>query len=231
MKNCNKCGKEFEPVKGLKNYCSLACRNSRVRTDEIKSKISNSAKKSDKVKIANSNPERIKKAVEKYKKTVVKRNEKKIIKIMETQFEELTWSDKRLKIYHEQNCKCNNCGNDKWQGEDIPLELEHKDGDHFNNNRNNLELLCPNCHALTDTWRGRNKKAQRTRGHKVTDERLLEALLANEWNMRQALIEVKLAPKGANYPRCHRIKREYFTMRGLIQSPRWRNGSRASLRN
>jgi Zn finger protein HypA/HybF involved in hydrogenase expression len=210
MKNCNKCGNEFEPVKGLKSYCSIECRNSRTWSEADKIKKSKSAKQSDKVKEANrknaNNTERIKK----YKQRVKENREIKIIKIMETPFEQLTWSNQRLKIYYEQECKCNNCGNGKWQGEDIPLELEHKDGDHFNNDRNNLELLCPNCHALTDTWRGRNKKRKRPNGHKVTDERLLDALLNNEWNMRQALIEVKLAPKGANYPRCHRIKREYF---------------------
>jgi len=210
MKNCTKCSKEFEPVKGLKNYCSIECRNSRTWSEADKTKKSKAAKQSDKVKEANrknaSDPGRIKK----YKQRVKENREKKIIKIMETPFGELTWADQRIKIYHEQNCKCNNCGNDKWQGEDIPLELEHKDGDHFNNDRDNLELLCPNCHALTDTWRGRNKKGQRPKAHKVSDERLLEALLTHNWNMRQALIEVKLAPKGANYPRCHRIKRDYL---------------------
>ena len=210
MKKCKKCDKNFDPIKGLVNYCSLTCRNTRVRTDEIKAKISDSAKKSDKVKRANSDPERIKRAIESYKKTIAKKNEDKITEILQTPFNDLSWVNKRLKIYHEQECKCNNCGNDKWQGEDIPLEIEHKDGNHFNNERNNLELLCLNCHAFTNTWRGRNKKGQRPKGHKVTDERLLEALLNHDWNMRQALIEVKLAPKGANYPRCHRIKREYL---------------------
>ena len=210
MNNCKKCGNEFEPIKGLKSYCSLSCRNSRNWSEADKIKKSKSAKKSVKVKEANkinaNNPERIKK----YKQKVKENRERKITQIIETPFEELSWSDKRIKIYHEQSCKCNNCKNDKWQGEDIPLELEHKDGNHFNDERNNLELLCPNCHALTDTWRGRNKKGQRPKTHKVSDERLLEALLNHNWNMRQALIEVKLAPKGANYPRCHKIKRQYF---------------------
>lgn len=33
----------------------------------------------------------------------------------------------------------------------------HKDGNHLNNELENLELLCPNCHALTENWRGKNK--------------------------------------------------------------------------
>lgn len=53
MKNCGKCGKTFEPQKGLINYCSLNCRNSRTWTKNDKEKKSISAKKSDKVKKAN----------------------------------------------------------------------------------------------------------------------------------------------------------------------------------
>lgn len=38
MKKCKKCGSEFEPQKGLISFCSLSCRNSRERTEEIKKK-------------------------------------------------------------------------------------------------------------------------------------------------------------------------------------------------
>jgi hypothetical protein len=40
----------------------------------------------------------------------------------------------------------------------IPMELHHIDGDKYNNAIANLLLLCPNCHALTDTYRARNIK-------------------------------------------------------------------------
>ena len=53
--------------------------------------------------------------------------------------------------------QCSTCGLTRWQGGDIPLELDHRDGDRFNNELSNLQLLCPNCHALTPTYRGRNK--------------------------------------------------------------------------
>jgi len=45
--------------------------------------------------------------------------------------------------------ECEKCFNTEWQGQPIPLELHHKDGNRFNNNLDNLELLCPNCHSLT----------------------------------------------------------------------------------
>ena len=54
--------------------------------------------------------------------------------------------------------RCYNCGLMKWLEGIIPLELEHIDGNTRNNLRENLTLLCPNCHALTPTYRGKNKK-------------------------------------------------------------------------
>ncbi len=39
----------------------------------------------------------------------------------------------------------------------VPLEIDHIDGDASNNNEGNLRLLCPNCHALTPTFRNLNK--------------------------------------------------------------------------
>lgn len=52
--------------------------------------------------------------------------------------------------------KCYKCNNTEWLGQRIPLELEHIDGDRYNNLIENLTLLCPNCHALTATYRGKN---------------------------------------------------------------------------
>ena len=53
-------------------------------------------------------------------------------------------------------CEC--CGNTEWLSQPIMLELHHKDGDRTNNVLSNIELLCPNCHALTDNYRGSKKK-------------------------------------------------------------------------
>jgi hypothetical protein len=56
--------------------------------------------------------------------------------------------------YKEYKCEC--CGNTEWMGQPIPLELHHIDGDRYNNTIKNFQLLCPNCHAFTDSYRGKN---------------------------------------------------------------------------
>ncbi|MGW5395208.1 HNH endonuclease signature motif containing protein [Streptomyces sp. NPDC003952] len=55
--------------------------------------------------------------------------------------------------------RCAMCGIEPiWQGESLPLEVDHVDGDWRNNQPANLRLLCPNCHSTTDTYRGRGKR-------------------------------------------------------------------------
>jgi 5-methylcytosine-specific restriction endonuclease McrA len=52
--------------------------------------------------------------------------------------------------------QCSSCKNTEWMNQKIPLELEHINGVNSDNRLENLTLLCPNCHALTSTYRGRN---------------------------------------------------------------------------
>lgn len=59
--------------------------------------------------------------------------------------------------YKEYKCEC--CGIVDWNNKRISLELNHKDGDNSNHSLSNLELVCPNCHSQTETYR--NKKGKR----------------------------------------------------------------------
>lgn len=51
---------------------------------------------------------------------------------------------------------CELCKMTIWLDQPIPLELHHKDGNHFNNELSNLMMLCPNCHALQEGNSGAN---------------------------------------------------------------------------
>ena len=54
--------------------------------------------------------------------------------------------------------ECESCRNELWNGKPIPLELHHIDGNNLNNQIENLQILCPNCHAQTPNYGVRNIK-------------------------------------------------------------------------
>ena len=65
----------------------------------------------------------------------------------------------RLHLIRLRGSKCENCNLTEWIHMPIPIELHHMDGDRTNNQLTNLQLLCPNCHSLTTTYRGRKHRA------------------------------------------------------------------------
>ena len=79
----------------------------------------------------------------------------------------------------------------------------------------NLKLTCPNCHALTDNYRGRNINNGE---EKVSDECFVEALKSSK-NIRQALISLGLTAKGGNYTRAYELIREYQIEKFLVGAP------------
>ena len=64
----------------------------------------------------------------------------------------------KLKLIKEgiKEAKCEICGVSEWQGKVLPLELHHKDRNHFNNELSNLQILCPNCHSIQEGNSGAN---------------------------------------------------------------------------
>lgn len=71
----------------------------------------------------------------------------------------------------EKRCEC--CGLSEWIGKEIPLELHHKNGNHYDNTWDNLQILCPNCHGQTEHYRGANKISHKDKKAKIielTDE-------------------------------------------------------------
>ncbi|MDT9689268.1 HNH endonuclease signature motif containing protein [Streptomyces sp. P9(2023)] len=63
--------------------------------------------------------------------------------------------------------RCTMCGTEPaWLGKPMTLEVDHIDGDWSDDRAENLRLLCPNCHAVTDTWcrGGRRRTPQANAG-------------------------------------------------------------------
>jgi hypothetical protein len=93
--------------------------------------------------------------------------------------------------------RCEICGINEWLGKPLRCELHHIDGDNKNNELNNLQILCANCHGQTENWRGKNKKVKRNH---IADEVFIEAIQSS-YTRREALLKIGLAGKGGNYAR------------------------------
>lgn len=78
----------------------------------------------------------------------------------------------RKYITHLDGYKCSCCGLSDWNNKPITLEVEHIDGNSEDDSRENVCLICPNCHSQTDTYKGKNRgngrhaRAQRYRDGK-----------------------------------------------------------------
>jgi hypothetical protein len=168
---CECCGNSHYGSYGSGRFCASKCarkfsttgQNKRV---EINNKISLT------VKTKLSNPEykkewmnkrkgfftgKLSPEAEKNKIEAIKRywnNYWKGIKI-----EEMTIDGIKKLLMKEQESKCFTCGLESvWNGYKLVLQLHHKDGNSKNNKRENICLLCPNCHSQTDTFSWKNIK-------------------------------------------------------------------------
>lgn len=54
--------------------------------------------------------------------------------------------------------RCERCGIEDWLGEPLAMALHHVNGEGTDNRLENLMMLCPNCHAQTPNFSGRNRR-------------------------------------------------------------------------
>lgn len=198
---CEKCGGEFDEVFGSYasgRFCSRKCSNSRIFSEESIKKKSEACKKRFNEKGAWGGYQCL--SPEKRKQLANEHHAYYDKILMSEDFNSLSKERKRKRVIIEQDRKCSECGLSEWRGKRLPLEIEHKNGDHSDNTRENLMALCPNCHSLTLTWRGRNK----SRGNWLSGPEIYE-LYKSGMNIRQILLQMKFAAKGANYAKVKRI--------------------------
>ena len=65
---------------------------------------------------------------------------------------------RKLWLLAERGHRCEICDLTEWRGRKIPIEIDHIDGNPDHNDRANLRLICPNCHAQQPTHAGRNAR-------------------------------------------------------------------------
>ena len=87
---------------------------------------------------------------------------------------------------------CENCGLRLWLDKPIPLEIHHVNGDNTDNRLENLRLLCPNCHAFTDNYRGRAHLSALSERRDVECRKFKEALTGKaDGNLEPSLLIVE----------------------------------------
>lgn len=148
MKTCPKCGIEH---KKPGTFCSRSCANSRIFSLEANKRRAESNRKAwielDPTKKLEHAKRTQQRAVGIQARKAAERD------LLPT--EEIGHTARRNRVIREQGGKCLNCKMDTWLGSPLVLELDHIDGNNTNNVRDNLRALCPNCHSLTPTWRGK----------------------------------------------------------------------------
>lgn len=195
---CEKCENVHNGDFGSGRFCSRACANARIHSTETKKKISTSIRLGGIV--AFKSQEHRDKFIAGGRKANEKWIQTQLKSLMDADFSTLTYDRLRKRVILEQGSTCNHCGIVDWNGKKLTLELEHIDGNHHNNARENVEAICPNCHSQTSTFRGKNINPLGIKKTKTTDDMVVEAFIETG-NIRQCLLKLGLAAKGANYGR------------------------------
>jgi len=166
--NCNnkKCNKEHDGSYGSGRFCSRKCARSfstQERRQEINRKVSNTLTGKPSKLRGRYNQWRIDTHI-KVSQAHKIRNENKRQLIMKTlPFKQWPSSLIKMYLFKEIGNRCEECGfeyTDPITGKG-PFEPHHKDGNKCNWKRENLEILCLNCHWKTPFWKFKNRKHKR----------------------------------------------------------------------
>lgn len=181
---CECCGEPHAGNYGSGRFCSNSCArcfSTKNKRQDINKKVSETAKENYKngitsgwhtdtarkkrketllEKYGTSNTFSLKeeKCVEGRRRGGVKRGEQRRQEALNRPFEEMSYYYKKKILLNECGNKCSFCGEKEWFGTALPLEIHHINGVHSDNRKQNLQILCPNCHSITSNWKGKNIK-------------------------------------------------------------------------
>lgn len=201
---CENCGSHHKAEYGSGRFCGSKCArgfSTKARRSEINQRVSRTLSSRFAAREVVSSFCR----PDVHAKSVSSKKEIWARELMDAAFETLSYERMRKRVLLEQENACAGCGLAEWRGQPLVLELEHTDGDPGNNARTNVEALCPNCHSITATWRGRNRG--QCKRDKIPDEEFRAALQAHP-TIRRALIALGLSPRGNNYVRARLLLAE-----------------------
>lgn len=103
------------------------------------------------------------------------RIETKDILVKDSTYKNATKLKNRLIEEGIKEYRCERCKNTEWEGMPIPLQIHHINGVHNDNRLENIQLLCPNCHSLTDTYAGKNaNKKNNTKYSKTLSKKCMK---------------------------------------------------------
>lgn len=151
------------------------------------------------------------KRIERAKKANNKRQQtwkaKKEHRLLFGDWSSLSCTEQRERIRREQNFKCEACNvAEEWNGSPLKFELDHISGCRTDDSRENLRLLCPNCHSQTSTYK--NKSRGDNPRNSYTDEQIIQALKSSN-SVYDALKSLGMNCHGGNYTRVRNIVRKY----------------------
>ena len=149
-RNCLQCNNEFVVTKNCeKKFCDNSCSakfNNRLRNSIVKTCLNCEKEIKHHRHFCTKECEFIFRKNEFYIK----------IEAGDTTLYEKHYKDYLIKKYGDKCMKCGWCEKNNITG-NVPIQLEHIDGNSDNNSLDNLKLLCPNCHSLTPTFGNLNR--------------------------------------------------------------------------